>query len=48
MRMVVPGAAAYTQAELTALRVAGCEHEFAEVASYVRRYFSWSSDSVPV
>jgi hypothetical protein len=46
--MVVPEAAGYAQAELTALRLAGCEDEFAEVATYVRRYFSWSPDSVPV
>ena len=28
----------YTQADLTALRAAGCEHQFADVATGVGRY----------
>jgi hypothetical protein len=35
------------QAELTARRVVGCDHEFAQVVSHVRRW-ARSSDRVPV
>ncbi|WP_140634934.1 ADP-glyceromanno-heptose 6-epimerase [Methylibium rhizosphaerae] len=31
----------HTQADLTALRSAGCEHAFADVATGVRRYVEW-------
>jgi ADP-L-glycero-D-manno-heptose 6-epimerase len=31
----------FTQADLLALRAAGCEHAFADVASGVRRYVQW-------
>jgi ADP-L-glycero-D-manno-heptose 6-epimerase len=31
----------FTQADLQALRAAGCEHAFADVASGVRRYVQW-------
>ena len=31
----------FTQADLGALRAAGCDHEFADVASGVRRYVNW-------
>ena len=31
----------HTQADLTALRVAGCRHEFADVATGVSRYVRW-------
>ena len=31
----------YTQADLTALREAGCDHAFADVATGVRRYVDW-------
>ena len=31
----------FTQADLTRLRAAGCEHAFADVASGVQRYVSW-------
>jgi ADP-L-glycero-D-manno-heptose 6-epimerase len=34
----------FTQADLGALRAAGCEHEFADVASGVRRYVSWLAE----
>jgi ADP-L-glycero-D-manno-heptose 6-epimerase len=33
----------YTQADLSALRAAGCDHDFAEVATGVRRYVEWLS-----
>jgi ADP-L-glycero-D-manno-heptose 6-epimerase len=33
----------YTQADLGVLRAAGCNHEFAEVATGVRRYVEWLS-----
>jgi ADP-L-glycero-D-manno-heptose 6-epimerase len=33
----------YTQADLSALRAAGCEHDFADVATGVRRYVEWLS-----
>jgi ADP-L-glycero-D-manno-heptose 6-epimerase len=33
----------FTQADLTALRGIGCKHEFAEVASGVKRYVDWLS-----
>ncbi len=35
----------YTQAELGALRATGCDHEFADVATGVRRYVEWLSGS---
>ena len=38
----------YTQADLSALRSAGCEHEFAEVATGVRRYVEWLSGNAAV
>lgn len=31
----------HTQADLSALRAAGCQHEFADVATGVRRYVRW-------
>jgi len=34
----------FTQAELGALRAAGCDHTFADVASGVRRYVQWLSE----
>ncbi|MGC2460787.1 MAG: ADP-glyceromanno-heptose 6-epimerase [Steroidobacteraceae bacterium] len=33
----------HTEADLSALRAAGCDHEFAEVATGVRRYVEWLS-----
>jgi ADP-L-glycero-D-manno-heptose 6-epimerase len=33
----------YTQADLSALRAAGCDHDFADVATGVRRYVDWLS-----
>jgi ADP-L-glycero-D-manno-heptose 6-epimerase len=33
----------HTQADLSALRAAGCGHEFADVATGVRRYIEWLS-----
>jgi ADP-L-glycero-D-manno-heptose 6-epimerase len=34
----------FTQADLTALRKAGCQHAFADVATGVRRYVQWLAD----
>ncbi|HSB23366.1 MAG TPA: ADP-glyceromanno-heptose 6-epimerase, partial [Burkholderiaceae bacterium] len=34
----------FTQADLTALRAAGCDHTFADVATGVRRYVAWLAD----
>jgi ADP-L-glycero-D-manno-heptose 6-epimerase len=34
----------FTQADLTALRTAGCQHAFADVATGVRRYVQWLAD----
>ena len=31
----------YTQADLAALRAAGCDHEFIDVASGIGRYLAW-------
>jgi ADP-L-glycero-D-manno-heptose 6-epimerase len=36
-----------TQADLSALRAAGCAHEFADVATGVRRYVEWLSGNAP-
>jgi len=33
----------HTEADLSALRAAGCDHEFADVATGVRRYVEWLS-----
>ena len=33
----------HTEADLSALRAAGCDHEFADVATGVRRYIEWLS-----
>ena len=35
----------YTQADLSALRQAGCEHRFADVASGVSHYMDWLAGS---
>jgi ADP-L-glycero-D-manno-heptose 6-epimerase len=37
-----------TQADLSALRAAGCDHAFADVATGVRRYVAWLSEQSPV
>jgi ADP-L-glycero-D-manno-heptose 6-epimerase len=37
----------HTQADLTALRSAGCEHEFCDVATGVRRYAEWLYETIP-
>jgi ADP-L-glycero-D-manno-heptose 6-epimerase len=34
----------FTQADLTALRAAGCDHAFADVATGVRRYVAWLAE----
>jgi len=36
----------HTQADLRALRAAGCEHPFADVATGVRRYVEWLYDTL--
>jgi ADP-L-glycero-D-manno-heptose 6-epimerase len=38
----------HTQADLSALRAAGCAHEFADVATGVRRYVEWLIGNAPV
>jgi ADP-L-glycero-D-manno-heptose 6-epimerase len=34
----------FTQADLGALRAAGCDHAFMDVASGVRRYVDWLAE----
>ena len=37
----------YTQADLSALRAAGCDHRFMDVASGVKRYVDWLAEQPP-